>query len=110
MKLRNNILILGIIFTILISSIGCVKQQQKDSLEYETKVHNITYTYANCGSLKLKDIGLQLEDPNLPVSSNVNQKIISRNLTILHYKLKEAETIIRCYEHQQQSIINEYIK
>lgn len=80
-------------------SSGC-SSRQKSNLEYETKVIEVTYEPVDCGDLKLKHIGIQQENPNLPAGSYENQKIISSNLILMHYKLKEAETLINCYRNQ----------
>ena len=96
MRTLRNFLMFAILFTLVIGS-GC---SSKQSQQYETKVHRVQYTYSDCGDLKLKNIGIRLEDPN-DAHSIKNQKILTNNLIILDYKIKEAETIIQCYKKQQ---------
>lgn len=98
-RMVKNLWKFVIVFTLIISSYGCSPQVKK-TLNYETKVHEVTYTYVDCGDLKLKNIGIQLEDPTQHPGSYKNQKIQSSNLTILHYKLQEAQTILDCYRNQ----------
>lgn len=41
-----------------------------------------------------------MENPNLSAGSYENQQIMTRNLILLDYKLREAETILNCYKSQ----------
>ena len=93
----KNLLTFVIIFigVILLSSCAI---QQKDNINYETKVIQVESKYTDCGELKLKNIGIQLENPKY--SSAQNQKILTRNIILLDYKLREAESLLNCYRNQ----------
>jgi len=97
MRTLRNFLMFAIISSLVIVSSGCSSRPNS-----ETKVHTIQYTYSDCGDLKLKNIGIRLENPDDAYSIR-NQKILTNNLIILDYKIKEAETIINCYKSQQKN-------
>lgn len=101
-KRVKTLLIYAIISIAAISSLSAcsAKNPNKVTIETEKKVHEVTYTYVDCGDLKLKDIGIQFENPNKSAGSLENQQIMTRNLILLDYKLKEAETILNCYKQQ----------
>ena len=87
---------------------GCSsKTTPKETLEYTTQVHKVTYQPVDCGSLKLKGIGIQLEDPNEHAGSEKNQRIVTRNLVVLDYQLREAQTILECYQSNYQKMVRE---
>ena len=96
----------------VITNSGCAsKEQIKDSLSYETQVHKIQYQYVDCGDLKLNGLSVKLEDPDQHPGSKKNQEINTSNLIILDYKLKEAESLMRCYKAQTknlESVITNY--
>lgn len=100
----RNLLNCAIIFTIATSSLsGCASKSpdpNSATIEAKREVIETTYKYVDCGDLKLKNIGIQMEDPNQHAGSYDNQQIMTRNLIILDYKLKEAETILECYKRQ----------
>lgn len=103
MKLpARNLLICATIFITAISSSGCSSKSggEKVLIEADRKVIETTNTYVDCGDLKLKNVGIQMENPNSHSGSYENQQIATRNLIILDYKLKEAETILECYKRQ----------
>jgi len=100
-NLVKNLSICVIIFMIGISSFGCAsKQNNTVTIQTEKKVHEVTYNYVDCGDLKLKKIGIQRELSNQHVGSYENQKIYTRNLILLDYKLREAESLLMCYKNQ----------
>ena len=102
--LAKNLSICVMTFILGTSSLfcGCASKNNSDNYTIETKkqVIETTYKYVDCGDLKLKNIGIELENPNLHAGSYENQQILTRNLIILDYKLKEAETILECYKRQ----------
>ena len=100
-KLVKSLSICVITFILAISNFGCsARNNNKTTIEVEKKVHEVTYTYVDCGDLKLKGIGIKLENPDSHAGSYENQQINTRNLILLDYKLKEAETILECYKRQ----------
>ena len=84
------------------SLFGCASKNNDNKVlfEAERKVIETTYNYVDCGDLKLKNIGIEMENPKQHAGSYDNQQIATRNLIILDYKLKEAETILECYKRQ----------
>ena len=102
----RNLLISAMTFILGTSSLflltGCSSKSNPDIVQIEAnrEVIETTYSYVDCGDLKLKNIGIQLEDPRKHAGSYDNQQIMTRNLIILDYKLKEAETILECYKRQ----------
>ncbi len=99
----KNLLNCAIIFILATSSLsGCASKNSEDKVLFEAdrKVIETTYNYVDCGDLKLKNIGIEMEDPKKHAGSYENQQILTRNLIILDYKLKEAETILECYKRQ----------
>lgn len=66
----------------------------------------IQYQYSDCGEFKLDGLKVQLEDPNENPGSKKNQEINTRNLILLDYKLKEAESLMRCYKMQTKQLTN----
>ena len=101
--LVRNLLNCVIIFILATSSFGCASKNNDENkiiIEADRKVIETTYQYVDCGDLKLKNIGIELEDPNKHAGSYDNQQILTRNLIILDYKLKEAETLLECYKRQ----------
>ena len=98
----RNLLICAIVFIIASVSFGCSSKSGGDKvvIEADKKIIETTYSYVDCGDLKLKNIGIQPENPNLHAGSYENQQIMTRNLIILDYKLKEAESILECYKRQ----------
>ena len=109
-KRVKNLLICVIIFTIGISSLtACVKKNPDTSLTIDTqkKVHQVTYTYVDCGDLKLKNIGIQAESTKHHAGSLENQQILTKNLILLDYKLREAETLLECYKNQTKKMQEE---
>ncbi len=99
----RNSLICAMTFILAISSLfsGCAsRSDNKTVIEAEKKIIETTYSYVDCGDLKLKNIGIQMENPNLSAGSYENQQIMTRNLILLDYKLREAETILNCYKSQ----------
>lgn len=98
----RNLLISAIAFILALSNSGCSSKSNPDAVTIEAKreVIETTYKYVDCGDLKLKNIGIQFEDPKKHAGSYDNQQIMTRNLIILDYKLKEAETILECYKRQ----------
>ena len=102
LKRVKNLLIYVIISTAVISNLFACSAKNPNSVTIETekKIHEITYTYVDCGDLKLKNIGIQLEPTNKHAGSLENQQIMTKNLILLDYKLREAETILNCYKRQ----------
>ena len=104
MKTRaRNSLICAMIFIAATSSFGCSSKSggsEKVVIEADRKVIETTYSYVDCGDLKLSGIGIQKENPNLHAGSYENQQIMTRNLILMDYKLREAETILNCYKRQ----------
>lgn len=101
--LVKNLLIYATIFILAISNTSCASKNNRDEkilIEADRKIIETTYQYVDCGDLKLKNIGIQLEDPRKHAGSYDNQQILTRNLIILDYKLKEAETLLECYKRQ----------
>ena len=103
MKQTRNLLICATIFILGISSFGCSAKNgggEKVVIEADKKIIETTYQYVDCGDLKLKNIGIQMEDPRRSAGSYENQQVMTRNLILLDYKLREAETILECYKRQ----------
>lgn len=101
--LAKNLSISAIAFILALSNSGCSSKSNPNdivTIEAKKEVIETTYKYVDCGDLKLKNIGIQLEDPKKHAGSYENQQIMTRNLIILDYKLKEAETILECYKRQ----------
>lgn len=108
--LVKNLLIYATIFILAISNTSCAFKNNRDEkilIEADRKIIETTYQYVDCGDLKLKNIGIQLEDPRKHAGSYDNQQILTRNLIILDYKLKEAETLLECYKRQTKKEIEE---
>jgi len=109
--LVKNLLIYVTIFILAISNTSCASKNntrdEKILIEADRKIIETTYQYVDCGDLKLKNIGIQLEDPRKHAGSYDNQQILTRNLIILDYKLKEAETLLECYKRQTKKEIEE---
>lgn len=97
-RLFVNLLIFGIIFIAALAGSGCSLIQKTP---VKQKIVYIEPHYADCGSLNLSDLNLQLEDPKESPGSLKNQKIISSNMALLQGKLLEADSIIKCYETQR---------
>lgn len=90
---------------VLTSSLGCANKTTTNIDPYETKVHKVQYQPIDCGEFKLKGLSIQNEDLTEHPGSLKNQKIVTHNLIILDYKLKEAESLLNCYKLQNQKLI-----
>lgn len=102
MQQVKNLLIYAIISIIVISSLSaCVKKPDTSvTITTQKQVHEITYSYVDCGDLKLKNIGIQKESTKHHAGSYENQQILTKNLILLDYKLREAESLLECYKNQ----------
>ncbi len=99
MQQVKNLLIYAIISIIAISNLtACVKKPDTSvTITTQKQVHEITYSYVDCGDLKLKNIGIQKESTKYHAGSYENQQILTKNLILLDYKLREAESLLECY-------------
>ena len=101
-KRVKNLLICVIISIIVTSNLtACVKKPDTSvTITTQKQVHEITYSYVDCGDLKLKNICIQQESTKHHAGSLENQQILTKNLILLDYKLREAESLLECYKNQ----------
>lgn len=89
----KNFLIYVMIFIVSISISACTKKIKKED---DFPVINESQLYS-CGKIERN---IDLEKESIKYTAYKNQFILTRNLIKLDSKLKEAYSIIDCYEKQ----------
>lgn len=92
----KNFLICAIIFIVAILNISCAKKE--DNIVPPIINH---YEISKCGTI---DKTINLKKESNKNSSYLNQLILTENIIKLDNKLKEAYSIIDCYELQIKSV------
>ena len=92
----KSFLICAIIFTTAILNISCAKKENN----IEPPIIN-QYEIAQCRNI---DRNINVKKESIKNSSYTNQFILTENIIKLDNKLREAYSIIDCYELQLKSI------